>query len=281
MGLGTLASIHCACEGAWVRAVHARARARTCWPCALHAHFACRVQSALQPGLSKSAQEVLMRYYELQRRTDSRSAARTTLRLLESLVRLAQAHARLMWRTEAGVQDAVMAVVLVETSMHTSAMLGVSSVLHSQCPTVRCTRTARTLRLRALASVCTRGCVRPPVHAHGSCAGSGRRVCAAAVARAAAVGFATLGRANTRRRWQLAGFRLSRRLATYISRVPQPACSCLPAGSSRFVRLGKHVWRRAAGGGGHTAASAVWLTEWWKCAAFCGRRRIPQDVIVA
>ena len=96
------------------------------------------------------------RYYTLQRAADSRSAARTTIRLLHSLVRLAQAHARLMCRTSVTlqvgvndlscvvvycallkfwcVQDAVVAVMLVETSMHTSAMLGVESVLHAGFP---------------------------------------------------------------------------------------------------------------------------------------------------
>ena len=42
-----------------------------------------------------------------------------------------------MCKHEATLQDAVVAVVLVETSMHTSAMLGVDSVLHSSFPDVR------------------------------------------------------------------------------------------------------------------------------------------------
>jgi len=88
--------------------------------------------------LTSEAEAVLSRYYELQRQTDTRNQARTTLRLLESLVRLTQAHARIMCKDEASLQDAVVAVVLVETSMHTSAMLGVDSVLHSSFPEVRC-----------------------------------------------------------------------------------------------------------------------------------------------
>lgn len=94
------------------------------------------LQETFQPTLTRGAQEVLMRYYELQRRTDTRSAARTTLRLLESLVRLAQAHARLCFRSQARVEDAIIAVMLVETSMHTSAMLNVTSVLHAGVPAV-------------------------------------------------------------------------------------------------------------------------------------------------
>lgn len=44
----------------------------------------------LQPQLSHQANSVLSRYYQLQRRKDGRSAARTTVRMLESLSRLAE-----------------------------------------------------------------------------------------------------------------------------------------------------------------------------------------------
>ena len=50
-----------------------------------------------------------------QRNSVQRDASRTTVRLLNSLIRLAQAHARLMARHEATVEDAVMAIVMVES----------------------------------------------------------------------------------------------------------------------------------------------------------------------
>lgn len=77
---------------------------------------------------------VLSRYYHNQRQADSRSAARTTLRLLESLIRLAQAHARLMCRHVVTIQDAIVAVTCVECSMQNSALLGATNALHTKFP---------------------------------------------------------------------------------------------------------------------------------------------------
>ncbi|KAI8999198.1 MCM2/3/5 family-domain-containing protein [Gaertneriomyces semiglobifer] len=83
------------------------------WPIATLRHYL-NLASSIAPTLSLPAQKILQTYYAYQRRTDHRSAARTTIRLLESLIRLSQAHARLMWRAEVGVVDAVMAVACVE-----------------------------------------------------------------------------------------------------------------------------------------------------------------------
>ena len=86
------------------------------------------VKQNFLPTMTPAAEHVLSGYYQLRRGAAGRHAARTTLRLLESLVRLAQAHARLMAKNEVEVVDAVMAVALVDSSVvDGESVLGLSA----------------------------------------------------------------------------------------------------------------------------------------------------------
>ncbi|CAH3157264.1 unnamed protein product [Porites evermanni] len=98
----------------------------------MQAYF-CYIKT-FKPQLTLESNRILSRYYHCQRQADLRNAARTTIRLLESLIRLAQAHARLMFREFVTVQDAIVAVTCVECSMQNSALLGSMNALHTRFP---------------------------------------------------------------------------------------------------------------------------------------------------
>ena len=92
------------------------------------------VQTTTEPKMGIDAQEVLEKYYLYQRQTDDRNASRTTVRLLESLIRIAQAHARVMGDTEVAVDDAIIAVQLVDASMSNSSILGTGNTPMASFP---------------------------------------------------------------------------------------------------------------------------------------------------
>ena len=72
----------------------------------------------LAPKITQACQKVLLRYYEIQRGSESRESARTTARLLESLIRLTEAHAKLMGRANwAELEDAAWAVWIMDVSL--------------------------------------------------------------------------------------------------------------------------------------------------------------------
>eukprot|EP00126_Sphaerothecum_destruens_P007015 Sdes_comp19646_c0_seq1m11440 len=97
----------------------------------LYIHY---VKTKFSPVMTPQSERVLIQYYQRQRLADQRNAARTTIRLLESLVRLAQAHARLMFRNSVLVMDAVIVILIMESSMQGSSLLELGDILHSNFP---------------------------------------------------------------------------------------------------------------------------------------------------
>lgn len=89
------------------------------------------VREEVRPAMTPAARTILAKYYQVQRRADLRDASRTTIRLLESLIRLAQAHAKLMYRPQVLVADAIWAIILMETSCSTQALLRKRPDLHA------------------------------------------------------------------------------------------------------------------------------------------------------
>ncbi|CAH8557050.1 unnamed protein product [Schistosoma bovis] len=89
------------------------------------------IRDRFTPQLSMEAANLLQRYYVWQRSqmsnfcNDSLAGAfsRRTLRLLESLVRLTKAHARLMCRNEATVEDAIVVIYLVDCSLYSTSSI--------------------------------------------------------------------------------------------------------------------------------------------------------------
>ncbi len=82
------------------------------------------VKEEFRPKLTPQAMQVLEQYYTLQRSSEHRSVALTTVRLIESLIRLSEAHARLMCRNSVTLQDAVVAVLCVECCRKSIPSLG-------------------------------------------------------------------------------------------------------------------------------------------------------------
>ncbi|XXG86465.1 hypothetical protein AAC387_Pa11g1357 [Persea americana] len=102
------------------------------WPLPTLRRYIHYVKRYFKPVLTKEAKRIISNYYQLQRRSAMQNAARTTVRMLESLIRLAQAHARLMFRNEVTRLDAIAAILCIEASMTTFAIVdSVGNALHS------------------------------------------------------------------------------------------------------------------------------------------------------
>ena len=74
------------------------------------------VRDKLHPTLTPEASELLQKHYNLCRQSQPkcRNALPVTVRFLESLIRLSQAHARLMFRDKVTVDDAVAVILLMD-----------------------------------------------------------------------------------------------------------------------------------------------------------------------
>jgi hypothetical protein len=72
------------------------------------------VRDKFHPTLSREASQLLENHYNLCRQSKSEKSLPITVRFLESLIRLSQAHARLMYRNEVLLDDAVAVILLME-----------------------------------------------------------------------------------------------------------------------------------------------------------------------
>lgn len=106
--------------------------APTAWTVPVLQQYVSWTKRNFSPVMTRDAEVALMKYYQQLRQDHDRSEARTTIRMLESLVRLAQAHARLLARNEVLLQDAVVAIVLSECSNHNSFLMGLDSAMYSK-----------------------------------------------------------------------------------------------------------------------------------------------------
>jgi len=72
------------------------------------------VQRYIDPVCSEKAEMILQAYFTYLRNRSTLGKDRKTIRMLESLIRLAEAHARLMHKNDIDIYDAVCVIILME-----------------------------------------------------------------------------------------------------------------------------------------------------------------------
>ncbi|EFA84139.1 MCM family protein [Heterostelium album PN500] len=93
------------------------------------------IKNTFNPTLSEDSKLLLDAYFQKQRTgATQRNEARITTRLLESLIRLSQAHARLMFRNVVEIQDAIFAIYMIECSAESSCILTCLNAQQSRFP---------------------------------------------------------------------------------------------------------------------------------------------------
>ncbi|XP_019535784.3 DNA helicase MCM9 [Aedes albopictus] len=88
----------------------------------------------IHPRITDDANTILGAYYKLCRSDPSRDPSRTTVRLLDSLVRLSQAHARLLFRDEVSAVDAITIIQLMESSWGFGKILPPADLIRKKLP---------------------------------------------------------------------------------------------------------------------------------------------------
>lgn len=98
----------------------------------LQSHF--NAISQVQPKMTPIASAILASYYRKCRSDPERDQGRTTIRLLDSLNRLAEAHARLVFREEVIAIDAIVTVRLMESTFGFGRILQPYDVIKEELP---------------------------------------------------------------------------------------------------------------------------------------------------
>lgn len=98
----------------------------------LQSHF--DAVSQVHPKMTPIASEVLSGYYRKCRLDSERDHGRTTIRLLDSLNRLAEAHARLVFRDEITVVDAIITIRLMESTFGFGRIVKPYDVIKEELP---------------------------------------------------------------------------------------------------------------------------------------------------
>lgn len=98
----------------------------------LQSHF--DAISQVQPKMTPIASELLRAYYRKCRLESERDYSRTTIRLLDSLNRLAGAHARLVFRDEITVVDAIITIRLMESTFGFGRIVKSYDIIKEELP---------------------------------------------------------------------------------------------------------------------------------------------------
>ena len=82
------------------------------------------VQKVFEPVVTEESEIMIKAYYSYLRMNPSVNKDRKTVRMLESLIRMTEAHARLLMKSKATLFDAVSVIILMEHTLMTDLYRG-------------------------------------------------------------------------------------------------------------------------------------------------------------